>query len=123
MKATHARLSLPLEAPRWWVRLEKLLAALYRLHEREPAAAVATPPDTSHLRCGRVLRLKKTSNISRIHVRQGAVWLTRTPADGDVILRAGDKLDLDHGWPIVVQALQDSRVDLCVEARNGRQIT
>lgn len=112
MKTTHARIPLPLEAPRWWVRLEKLLAALYRLHEREPAADMATLPEASHLHSGRVLRLKRTSAVSRIHVRQGAVWLTRTPADGDVILQAGDKLELDHGWPIVMQALQDSRVDL-----------
>lgn len=92
--------------------MERLLSALYRLYEREPSAEVATLPDTSQLRSGRVVHLRKSSAVRRIHVRQGAVWLTRTPADGDVILQAGDKLDLDHGWPVVVQALQDSRVDL-----------
>lgn len=112
MKTTHARLPLPLAAPRRWARLEKLLAALYHLYEREPAAAVATLPDTRQLQNRQVLRLRKAENVSHIHVRQGAVWLTRTPADGDVILQAGDRLDLEHGFPIVVQALQDSRVDL-----------
>ncbi|MGV3659172.1 MAG: DUF2917 domain-containing protein [Prosthecobacter sp.] len=112
MKTTNVRLSLPLSAPRWWARMEKLLGALYQLYEREPARPAAPLPDTWHLQNRQVIRLNKASNASRLHVRRGAVWLTRTPADADVILRAGDKLDLEHGWPIIVQALQDSCVDL-----------
>jgi len=92
--------------------VEKLLRALYHLYEREPVAAVATLPDTRQLQNRQVFHLRRAENVSHIHVRQGVVWLTRTPADGDVILQAGDRLELEHGWPIVVQALQDSRVDL-----------
>lgn len=102
----------PLTASRWWTRLENFLAALYRLYEREPATTLATLPDTRHLQNRQVFRLNRASKVSHLHVHEGVVWLTRTPADGDVILRAGDRLDLGHGWPIVVQALQDSRVDL-----------
>lgn len=112
MKTTDSRLSLPFSAALWWARVEKMLAALYQLYEREPAAAVNPLPETRQLQNRQVFRLRKTEDVSRIQVRQGAVWLTRTPADGDVILRAGDRLDLEHGWPIVVQALQDSHVDL-----------
>ncbi len=112
MKTTTARLSLPLSTPRWWARLEKFLAALYHLYEGKPATTLATQPKTRQLQNRQVVRLRKAKDVSRIHVRQGAVWLTRTPADGDVILRAGDRLDLGHGWPIVVQALQDSHVDV-----------
>lgn len=96
----------------WWGRLEKLLADLYHLYEREPERVVAPLPDKLCLATRQVIRLRKTAGVRGIHVRQGAVWLTRTPGDGDIILQAGDQLELEHGWPVVVQALQESRVDL-----------
>ncbi len=111
MKTSSPHIATSFSSPRWWVRLEKLLTELYRLGEREPAAAVATLPDSTPLGARKVLHLRQSSGVQRIHVRQGVVWLTRTPADGDLILQAGDQLELDHGWPVVMQALQDARID------------
>ena len=47
-----------------------------------------------------------------IHVRQGIVWLTGTPACGDVILFQGDRLVFDERWQYVFQALQEAEIDL-----------
>jgi Protein of unknown function (DUF2917) len=47
-----------------------------------------------------------------LKVREGIVWLTGTPAVGDVILRIGDRFVLDERWPFVVQAMEDAVIDL-----------
>jgi len=57
---------------------------------------------------GQVLRLEARMRITRLRVLEGCLWLTTTPADGDVLLRAGDVWDADDRWPIVVQAVADA---------------
>lgn len=97
----------------WWNGVEKLMTGLYRLYEREPEAHLTAQPHKVSLADGEVLRLEKASGIQKLRVRQGRVWLTRTPADGDILLKRGDEVELDHGWPIVVQSLENhARVDV-----------
>jgi hypothetical protein len=60
---------------------------------------------TRHLAAGRVLRVDARQRVSRLTVVDGCLWLTTTPADGDVILRAGDVWHADGRWPVVVQAM------------------
>lgn len=60
------------------------------------------------LRRGEVLRLDHGPATRRtLLVTHGTVWLTTTPADGDTILRAGDRVELTGGWPVVAQAIGD----------------
>jgi len=63
---------------------------------------------TVHLASGRVLRLESGMRIARLRVLEGCLWLTTTPADADVILRAGDVWDADGRWPVIVQAMADA---------------
>jgi hypothetical protein len=61
---------------------------------------------TCHLAAGRVLRVEAPQRVSRLSVVDGCLWLTTTPADGDVLLRAGDTWHADGQWPVVVQAMR-----------------
>jgi hypothetical protein len=49
-----------------------------------------------------------------LHVRRGVVWLTETPARGDVVLRPGDRFSTT-ATPVVIQALGDE-ADIEVDA-------
>jgi hypothetical protein len=61
-----------------------------------------------------VLRLEKHSGVRRIRVARGLVWLTGTPARGDILLSAGEAMELPEQWPFVVQALEGA--ELCLSA-------
>lgn len=99
-------------ALRVWQKVNEGLNSLYRLHERNPAVMLERRSDSAQLGARKVMRLMERSGIERIHVREGIVWLTSTPAGGDVLLRAGEQYTLKDGWPFVVEALADARVDL-----------
>jgi hypothetical protein len=53
-----------------------------------------------------VIRLERRSGIKRIEIKTGVVWLTGTPASGDVLLRAGDVFECQKNWPYVLEALE-----------------
>jgi hypothetical protein len=55
-----------------------------------------------HQNCGRQV----------VQVRMGVVWLTGSPACGDVILVRGDRFVFDEHWPFVLQALEKAEIDL-----------
>lgn len=59
-----------------------------------------------------VIRLEQRSGIKRIEVKSGMIWLTSTPAAGDVLLGAGDEFECETPWPYVLQALSPSEL-LC----------
>ena len=65
-----------------------------------------------HLLRDEVIRLEASSTIASIEVESGLVWLTSTPANGDVLLRQGDQFTLRDHWPFVIQALGDARLRL-----------
>jgi hypothetical protein len=56
--------------------------------------------------------LRKECRLREMNVRQGVVWLTATPAYGDVILRRGDRFEFGDQWPFVLQALEDAEIEL-----------
>ena len=56
--------------------------------------------------------LQECSGRRALHVRQGVVWLTGTPACGDIILRGGDRFELGSQWPFLIQALEDAEIEL-----------
>ena len=81
------------------------------------ATAESTRAMTScplELHAGHVLRLDRQAAVAGLRVVDGAVWATTTPADGDIVLQAGDALaDLQH-VPIVIQALADTVLTVTV---------
>lgn len=66
------------------------------------------------LRGGEVLRIDHPRpTVATLLVTRGIVWLTFTPADGDTILRVGDRIDLANVWPVVAQAIgEDAELDV-----------
>jgi hypothetical protein len=75
-----------------------------RLFSRRPASSLCA----LSLRDGDVLRLDAGPHAwMTCRVTHGTIWLTATPADGDTILRAGDRVTLTRAWPVIVQAMGD----------------
>jgi hypothetical protein len=61
---------------------------------------------------GQVHRLERIDGVREIQVLAGVLWLTTTPAEGDVLLRAGDRFSASTGWPVVFEAVQDASIML-----------
>jgi hypothetical protein len=59
---------------------------------------------------GEVQRIEKTDGVAEIRVIRGTLWLTHSPADGDILLPASASHSLSTGWPVVVEALEDTAV-------------
>lgn len=76
------------------------------------AAKTAAPPQAKgrNLQRDDLLRLEKKSLAKKIRVTHGRIWLTGTPASGDVILNAGDVFHFEDQWPYVIQALMPSQI-------------
>ena len=55
-----------------------------------------------------MLRLEKNSSVTNIEIKSGIVWLTGTPANGDVLLQDGDQFELQNNWPYVIEALEQA---------------
>lgn len=92
-----------------YASVEAGLAAYYRLcHLAEPVAPAVAPRVVS-LRDHEVLSLTRRQ-AARLEVQRGIVWLTATPAAGDVILRAGDQFEIADASPYVVQALGEATI-------------
>jgi hypothetical protein len=90
-------------------------AAVVRARNSRPLVAARRPAaqvEFIQLARHKVIRVEKTSGVDRIEVKSGAVWLTGTPADGDVILSPGERFELRDNWPFVIQALEPT--ELCL---------
>jgi hypothetical protein len=59
---------------------------------------------------GEVQRIEKADGVAEIRVICGTLWLTHTPGEGDILLRASASHSLSTGWPVVVEALEDTAV-------------
>jgi len=55
-----------------------------------------------------VIRLEKEQAFTRVVVRSGVLWLTGSPANGDVLLHAGQAYSFENCWPYVIEALETS---------------
>ena len=78
----------------------------------ESAKSVATSIRTVHLKHGAVLRLEKSSGIQTIEIKSGTVWLTGTPANGDLLLRKDARFQAGTDWPYIIQALESAEIAL-----------
>lgn len=68
---------------------------------------------------GALLRIDAPRKVTVV-VRQGALWITTTPADRDIIVRAGQTFVVESGWPVLVQALAVS--DIVLTPAPGRDV-
>jgi len=59
-----------------------------------------------------LVHLRKGNHYREVSVRHGIVWLTGTPAGGDVILHCGGRFEFGKQWPFVLQAMEDSEIEL-----------
>jgi hypothetical protein len=59
---------------------------------------------------GQVHRIDRADGVREIHVLDGMLWLTVTPADGDILLRSTQRFVPTTGWPLVFEALEDAAV-------------
>ncbi|MEP6672514.1 MAG: hypothetical protein ABJF10_25345 [Chthoniobacter sp.] len=69
-------------------------------------------PMSLQLARGEVYRVDRSDGVREIQVLDGVLWLTATPADGDLLLRAADRFSPAASWPIVFEALKDASVRL-----------
>jgi len=79
---------------------------------REPAghagaASRAAGPRARRLRRDEVARIERHSHVRTVETIRGTIWLTATPARGDVLLGPGDRFHLRGGWPFVLQAIEE----------------
>lgn len=72
----------------------------------------ATQVEIVRLPREKVIRLEMKSGIKSIEAKGGVIWLTGTPANGDVILSRGEQFELRDNWPFVVQALEPAELSL-----------
>jgi hypothetical protein len=59
-----------------------------------------------------ILRVEGSHNPRRILCLRGTVWVTVEGSEADLILRAGDSVDLAAGGLILAEALTDSAVEV-----------
>ncbi len=88
-------------------RLHSLLEHLWKLSGRVDNPAKSRSTEWVTLRKGEVWKLTKACKATRVTVTSGVVWLTGTPSEGDVVLRAGGSHALEGRWPYVLQSLGD----------------
>lgn len=69
-----------------------------------------------------VLRIDRNSPVREIRVLTGILWMTGTPADGDVILRAGEQRKLDGNAPFIIEALETAELFLLPESDDLRRM-
>jgi hypothetical protein len=72
----------------------------------------AVPARLVNLKREEVIRLKKSSGIKTIEIKSGSVWLTGTPANGDLILQHGARFETSGEWPYIIQALEPAEIAL-----------
>ena len=74
------------------------------------ASRPRTKAKTILLKRDGVIRLQKNSCVKNIETKNGVVWLTGTPANGDVLLQPGELFELGNNWPYVIQALEHAEL-------------
>ncbi len=67
-------------------------------------------PVALQLARGEVYRLDPREDIREIQVLDGTLWLTTTPAEGDIVLRGGERFSAPAPGLVVIEALKDAAV-------------
>lgn len=112
---TAPRLPLP-RARRLRRTLESALGLLYGLSSRTGLDLPRAEHAIVRLAHNEVRRIGEADGVRYIEVLQGTVWITATPAAGDLLLGAGEWMLLEDRWPFVAQALEPARVLLSPRA-------
>jgi hypothetical protein len=103
-------------APSWVDALESVATRLLPSLAAIPfnGSMESKKADTSlvlqELRRGEVRRFDHADGVEEIRVLSGVIWLTATPADGDILLRPLDSHRFSSGWPIVIEALEEASI-------------
>lgn len=96
--------------------LEAALGTLWGLSNRTGLDLPRAESRIVELRYNELLRIDEAEGARCLEVLQGIVWITATPAAGDVLLRAGDRFVLTDCRPFVAQALEPARLLLSPRA-------
>jgi hypothetical protein len=75
-----------------------------------PAIQVTEKLIRIRLKRNEVIRLEKRARARSIEVTDGVVWLTSTPANGDIVLRQDEQFQFGGNWPYVIQALEPAEL-------------
>jgi hypothetical protein len=73
-------------------------------------------PISLQLARGQVHRLDPADGVREIQVLDGILWLTTTPAEGDILLRATDRFSPPNKGAVVFEALKHASVLLVPES-------
>jgi hypothetical protein len=73
---------------------------------------VNTRAKTCHLERHHVIRLERNQQFKKIEVKSGGLWLTGTPADGDVLLGPSEIFEFQDDWPYVIEAIEAAEISL-----------
>lgn len=76
----------------------------------QASPALTAPARAVRLKRDAVIRLEKNSGVKSIEIKSGAVWLTGTPSNGDVLLEKGARFETAGNWPYVIQALEPGEI-------------
>lgn len=112
----------PSRTSRFRRMLELALASLYGLSSRTGFDLPRAKHGTVELVKNEIRRIDEADGARFLEVLEGTVWITATPAAGDVLLRAGDCLALDDRWPFVAQALEPARLLLAPRAPSASRM-
>jgi hypothetical protein len=96
---------------------DELLPSLFALPSTDsfPATSKRTSrarTEILHLERHQVLRLERTRQFKKLELRSGIVWLTSTPANGDVILQQSQTFEFQNAWPYVIEAIETAEISL-----------
>lgn len=94
------------------VILNDWLALYYRLCGRTGFDLPVQESQVICLHANEVVQLTRAHRAKHLQVKQGIVWLTGTPANGDKLLRDGERFVLERHWPFVVQAIGRAKIIL-----------
>jgi len=98
----------------WYAIANDYLHAFYRACGSTGYATPMVRREPLSMLKGNVLSLNQSSGVERLTVERGIIWLTSTPARGDIILKAGQSWELKQDWPFVIEALEDAELNLLV---------
>jgi Protein of unknown function (DUF2917) len=89
-------------------------AIIRALDSRDTVVANPSTTQTEIIRLprGKIIRLEKNSGVKSLESKSGVIWLTGTPANGDVLLSPGERFELRGNWPFVIQALEPAKLSL-----------
>lgn len=80
------------------------------MEQSEPAVRVVSIDRPLELKKNQVITIPGAPRIQRLEVQTGVVWLTETPHQGDVILRAAKRFSPTKKGALVIQAMEEARV-------------